>query len=112
MKILIVQANVGARVGAGAGVLIGFVGALACTFPPAVILASTVVGLVAGNLIGSGGYDIINESEFMKMLRHGALGYLEFACGMPGRVEPFQHKLIYAYGHANGDLEIEPNKRV
>ena len=105
------QPNPGARVGAGTGLVFGFVGALACTFPPAGILASSLVGLVAGNLIGSGGYDIINESGLMRMLRHVALGYLEYANGMLWRVKPSQHNLIYTFSNANGELTIVPNKR-
>jgi hypothetical protein len=98
--------NPGTRVGAGVGILLGFVGGLAFTFPPATIAASAVVGLVGGGLIGSGGYDWYKDLHHMKMQQR----HQEFMFRLFGRVAP-SIDLFSTHGNSNGDLTIELHKR-
>ena len=104
-------ANPGARIGAGVGILLGFVGALAYTFPPAGILASTMVGLVAGNLIGGGGYDWYKDNQYTKIQQQMMQEYQKCMCDLFGHTGGSNVPLIPAHGNAAGDLAMEPPKR-
>ena len=100
--------NPGSRVGGGVGLVLGFVGGAAFVFPPPGIFAASVVGLVAGKLIGSGGYDWYKEHHYMKMQQEMIQQYQEFIVrmfGQPGAV-PQQPKLIFLPANAGGDLLI------
>ena len=102
--------NPGSRVGVGVGLALGFVGGAAFAVSAPLILAASVVGLVAGNLIGSGGYDWYKEHHYMKMQQEMIEKYQEFIVrmfGQPGAVpQQPKTKLIFLPANAGGDLLI------
>ena len=104
-------ANPGARVGSGIGLLLGFVGSLAYMFSPARTLASSVVGLVAGNLIGGGGYDWYKDHHYMKMQQQLMQEYQEFLNELFGYTGGSHVPLIPTHCNEAGDLLVELPKR-
>jgi hypothetical protein len=97
-------ANPGGRVGGGVGLLLAFVGGVAYAFPPAGITA--VVGLVAGNLIGSGSYDWYRKDRYMKMQQQMIQEHQKFIFELLGQPVGHQPELIYLPANTDGDLLI------
>ena len=99
-------ANPGGRVGGGVGLALGFVGGFAFALSAGGILAAAAVGLVAGNLIGSGAYDWYKDPQYIKMQQEMIQRYQEFMVrlfGQPGRQRP---EFIFVPANADGDLLI------
>ena len=99
-------ANPGGRVGGGVGLLLAFVGAVAYAFPLAGIAATAVVGLIAGNLIGSGGYDWYREHRYIQMQQLMIQEYQKFMFELFGQPVGHQPKLICLPANTDGDLLI------
>ena len=100
--------NPGSRVGGGVGLVLGLVGGAAFAASAPFILAASVVGLVAGNLIGSGSYDWYKERHYMTLQLEMTQQYQEFMVrmfGQPGAVTQ-QPELIALPANADGDLLI------
>ncbi len=96
-------ANPGGKVGAGFGLLLASVGGAMWAFPPAGIVFSSLVGLVAGGLIGSGGYEWYKDHHYMKMQQR----HQEFMSDLLGQRVPPQSNLFPALGSAAGDLDLK-----
>ena len=102
--------NPGSQVGGGLGLALGFVGGAAFAFFPPGIFAAAVVGLVAGNLIGRGGYNWYSDHHYIKMQQEMVVQqYQEFLFrmfGQPGTVTQ-QPRLFCLPANADGDMLIK-----
>ena len=68
----------GFRLGAGVGLVVGFVSCLLGGYNSGVIAAGSVVGLIAGCFIGSGGYDLRSDPAEIKQRQGAMQEYLRF----------------------------------
>ena len=98
--------NPGARIGAGLGLLFGFLSSLAYGLPLAMILASSVVGCFSGYLIGSGGYDWYREHYYMRLQQKFIANYQQPI------FEPLQQRITHMplykiVASASGDLLLD-----
>ena len=99
-------ANPGGRVGGGVGLALGFIGGLAFALTPGGILAAAAVGLVSGNLIGSGAYDWHKDPQYMKMLQQ----YQEFMVRLFGQQGTQQRGLFFVSANVDGDISINKDE--
>ena len=98
--------NPGSRIGGGVGLALGFVGGAAFAASAPFILAASVVGLVAGKLIGSGGYDWYRDHRYMKMQQEMIQQYQEFIVRMFGQPGAVPQPPIFVPANSDGDLLI------
>ena len=95
--------NPGGRIGAGIGLVLGFAGGV--VFPPVSVVASTMVGLVAGGFIGSGAFSLYEQPHYS--MRHQiAQEYQESMLLLLGRPVELCSDLIFALSSPSGDLTI------
>jgi hypothetical protein len=106
-------ANPGGRVGGGVGLMLAFVGGTVYASSPAFLFVTSLVGLVAGGLIGSGGHDWYTNHRYMQMQQQMVQEYQKFMFRLFGKpVVPPRDDLIRAYANVDGELSlnVEQNK--
>ena len=95
----------GTRLGGGVGLALGFFGCALGGFASGVIAAGSVVGLIAGSLIGSGGYDMRSDPAEVKARQEAMQRYLQFLSQTFGAA-PQKAQCFHMSANADGDLTV------